>query len=98
MKRIEDWIPFEQVLEEHLRDPEFRAEWDRLAIDRALANRLVVFRADHDLTQAALARALGMTRQEIDDLEAVEEPASPETFRQVTEALERAKQALSRSS
>src|SRR5215204_5013481 len=58
--RLEDLIPFEQILEEELRDPEFRAAWERLAPARAVANRLILYRAEHGLTQTALARLLGM--------------------------------------
>jgi transcriptional regulator with XRE-family HTH domain len=68
MKR-EDLIPFEQLLEEQLRDPEFRAEWVRLAPARAVANRLILYRAEHGLTQTALGRLLGMPQSAIARLE-----------------------------
>jgi DNA-binding XRE family transcriptional regulator len=58
----EDMIPFERVLEEHLRDPEFRVEWERLAPARAVAISLVAYRADHGLTQTALGRLLDMSQ------------------------------------
>ena len=58
---LDHLIPFEQVLDEELRDPEFRAEWERLAPARAVANRLIAYRADHGLTQTALGRKLGMS-------------------------------------
>ena len=67
--KLEDPIPFEQILEEELRDPEFRAEWERLAPARAVANRLILYRADHGLTQTALARLLGMSQPAIARLE-----------------------------
>jgi DNA-binding XRE family transcriptional regulator len=67
---IEDMIPFERVLEEHLRDPEFRAEWERLAPARAVAISLVAYRADHGLTQTALGRLLDMSQPAIARLEA----------------------------
>jgi transcriptional regulator with XRE-family HTH domain len=62
-------IPFEQILEEELRDPEFRAEWERLAPARAVANRLILYRAEHGLTQTALGRLLGMPQSAIARLE-----------------------------
>jgi transcriptional regulator with XRE-family HTH domain len=65
----EDLISFEQILEEELGDPEFRAEWERLAPARAVANRLILYRAEHDLTQTALARLLGMSQPAIARLE-----------------------------
>ena len=67
--KLEDLIPFEQILEEELRDPEFRAEWERLAPARAVANRLILYRAEHGLTQTALARLLGMSQPAIARLE-----------------------------
>jgi DNA-binding XRE family transcriptional regulator len=65
----EDLIPFDQLLEEHLRDPKFRAEWKRLAPARVVANRLILYRADHGLTQTALGRLLGMPQSAIARLE-----------------------------
>ena len=67
--KLEDLIPFEQILEEHLRDPELRAEWERLAPARVVANRLILYRAEHGLTQTALGRLLGMPQPAIARLE-----------------------------
>jgi DNA-binding XRE family transcriptional regulator len=86
MKR-EDWIPFEQVLEEDLRDPEFRAEWERLAPARALAIRLVGYRIDHDLTQSALGRLLGMSQPAIARLESGDHLPTLPTLLKLSEAL-----------
>lgn len=44
-------ITFEQILEEDLKDPEFRAEWERTALARAVANEVVRYRIEHGLTQ-----------------------------------------------
>jgi DNA-binding XRE family transcriptional regulator len=65
-------IPFEQVLEEALRDPEFRAEWDRLAPARAMANRLIAYRAEHGLNQTGSGRVLGVSQPAVARLEAGE--------------------------
>jgi hypothetical protein len=48
---LDDLIPFERILEEELRDLEFRAEWECLDF-RAVANSLISHRLDHSLTQA----------------------------------------------
>lgn len=66
---LDELIPFEQLLERQLRDPEFREEWERLAPARAVANRLILYRADHALTQTALGRLLGMPQSAIARLE-----------------------------
>jgi transcriptional regulator with XRE-family HTH domain len=85
--KLEDLIPFEQILEEELRDPEFRAEWERLAPARAVANRLILYRADHGLTQTALARLLGMSQPAIARLEIGEHIPTLPTLLKLSEVL-----------
>jgi DNA-binding XRE family transcriptional regulator len=80
----DDLIPFEQVLAEHLRDPEFRAEWERLAPARAIANSLISYRADHGLTQTALGRLLGMSQPAIARLETGDHLPTLETLLKLT--------------
>ena len=86
--KLEDLIPFEQILEEELRDPEFRAEWERLAPARAVANRLIGYRADHGLTQTALGRLLGMPQSAIARLEAGDHLPTLQTLLRLAEALD----------
>jgi transcriptional regulator with XRE-family HTH domain len=85
--KFEELIPFEQILEEELQDPEFRAEWERLAPARAVAIRLVRFRADHDLTQTALARKLGMSQPAIARLESGDHVPTLPTLLKLSETL-----------
>ncbi|WP_139342491.1 helix-turn-helix transcriptional regulator [Protofrankia sp. BMG5.30] len=73
--KITDMPTFEQVLDEQLADPPFRAEWDRTQLARQVANELVRYRARHNLTQAGLAEQTGLTEAEIVYLEAEEEPS-----------------------
>jgi DNA-binding XRE family transcriptional regulator len=80
---VEGFIPFEQVLEEELRDPAFRAEWERLAPARALANRLIGLRVDNGLTQTALARQIGVSPETIRRLEIGEHFPSPRTLARI---------------
>ena len=84
---LEDLIPFEQILEEELRDPEFRAEWERLAPARAVAISLIGYRADHDLTQTALGRLLGMSQPAIARLEAGDHLPTLPTLLKLSEVL-----------
>jgi DNA-binding XRE family transcriptional regulator len=84
---IEDMIPFERVLEEHLRDPEFRAEWERLAPARAVAISLVAYRADHGLTQTALGRLLDISQPAIARLEAGDHLPTLPTLLRLSEML-----------
>lgn len=85
--KLEDLIPFEQILEEELRDPEFRAEWERLAPARAVAISLVVYRADHGLTQTALGRWLGMSQPAVARLEAGDHLPTLPTLLKLSELL-----------
>jgi ribosome-binding protein aMBF1 (putative translation factor) len=53
-----------------LRDPEVRAEYDRLALAHQVATRVIRYRVEHGLSQSALARELGMHQPAIARLEA----------------------------
>jgi ribosome-binding protein aMBF1 (putative translation factor) len=59
-----------QVLEEMLQDPAFRAEWERTALARAVAEAVIRYRAEHGLSQTALARLLGWSQPVVARLEA----------------------------
>ena len=63
-------ISFEALLERELADPEFRAEWERLAVAHAVALWLIGYRAEHGLSQSGLARLAGMSQPTIARLEA----------------------------
>jgi transcriptional regulator with XRE-family HTH domain len=52
-----------------LQDPEVRARWEETALARAVALRLVRYRAEHGLTQTQLAERLGMRQPAIARLE-----------------------------
>jgi DNA-binding XRE family transcriptional regulator len=60
------------VAEEQLADPGFRADWQRLAPAREFAATLLRYRAEHELSQRALAEQLGVSQPRIVKLEAGE--------------------------
>jgi predicted transcriptional regulator len=62
----------QEILAEQLRDPAFREEWQRTAIARAVANKVVTYRAEHGLSQTQLARKLGVSQPLVARLEAGE--------------------------
>lgn len=78
--RVTDMPSSDEVLKRQLRDPVFRAEWDRTAVARAVAKRLVEYRVEHELTQTALARQLEMKQPAVARLEAGEHNPSFETL------------------
>jgi ribosome-binding protein aMBF1 (putative translation factor) len=59
----------DEVLAEQLRDPEFRAEWERTVPARAVASKVIEYRAQNGLSQSALARRLGMSQPAVARLE-----------------------------
>lgn len=60
------------VAEEQLRDPSFKVEWQRLAPAREFAATLLRYRAEHKLSQRALAERLGVSQPRIVKLESGE--------------------------
>jgi ribosome-binding protein aMBF1 (putative translation factor) len=59
----------DQILTEQLQDPAFREEWERTALARAVATRVVAYRATEGLSQSALARKLGVSQPLVARLE-----------------------------
>ena len=83
-----EMLTFSDVLANELQDPEFRAEWERLAPARAVAIRLIQFRADNNLTQTALARRLGMSQPAVARLEIGEHVLTLATLIRMADALD----------
>ena len=77
----------EEVLAEHLAsDPEFAAEWERLALARMVAVQLIGYRADHGLSQRGLAELLGVSQPRVVELESGEKNPQIETLLKITAA------------
>lgn len=86
--RLADLKTSEEVLAEHLRDPDFRREWERTAVARAVAVKVIAYRAEHGLSQRALAQELGMTQPQVARLEAGEHNPTIDTLARLAEALD----------
>ncbi len=86
--KLTDLKTSEQVLAEELRDPAFRREWDRTALARAVALRVLTYRGEHDLSQRALAQKLGMTQPQLARLEAGEHNPTIDTLARLAQALD----------
>jgi ribosome-binding protein aMBF1 (putative translation factor) len=69
-----------EVLEEMLQDPQFRAEWQRTALARAVAEAVIRYRAERGLSQTALARLLGWRQPVVARLEAAEHNPTMDTL------------------
>jgi ribosome-binding protein aMBF1 (putative translation factor) len=86
--RLTDLPLADEVLARNLKDdPAFRAEWERTAVARAVATRLVAYRAEHGLSQAALARKLGMSQPAIARLELGEHEPTIATLARLSRGL-----------
>jgi transcriptional regulator with XRE-family HTH domain len=80
-------IPFADAIAELSEDPEFRSEWERAAPARAVAHRLIAHRAEHGLSQSALARKLGVSQPAVARMELGEHLPTLTTLARVARAL-----------
>jgi len=85
--KISELRTWKQVLEDHLKSPGFREEWERTALARAVAIRLVRYRVDHCLSQTRLAKVLGMKQPAVSRLEDGETNPTVETLMRISKAL-----------
>lgn len=67
-------------------DPEFAAEWERLALARMVAVGLIGFRSDHGLSQRELADRLGVSQPRVVELESGEKNPQIETLVKIAAA------------
>ena len=63
------YIPVEEAAKKWMKDPAFRAEYDALEDEFALASALIKARGDADLTQEQLAAAMGTSQAFVARLE-----------------------------
>ena len=74
-------------LKKRLRDPAIRQAWERTALARAVALRLVEYRADTGLSQSALARKIQMSQPAIARLEAGDNDPSVDALIRLSQGL-----------
>ena len=60
---------FRKQLEEELKDPEFKKEWDNLELRYAVIKQLIKIRNTYNLSQAQLAEKLNTTQAVISRIE-----------------------------
>jgi len=81
-------ISHEDVLEEHLRDPGFREEWEKTALARWLAVEVAHYRANHDLSQRQLAERLEVHQSDVARMETGEHTPTLERLIRVARGLD----------
>jgi len=81
--KLSDLPTHEEALAERLdADPEYRREWERTALARAVAVKVIAYRVEHGLSQTALAGRLKMTQPAVARLESGEHnPTFPTLLR-----------------
>lgn len=86
--KISEMTSVDEVLAGQLKNPDFREEWDRTALAREVANRVVAYRVEHGLSQAALARRLEVSQPLIARLEAGEHEPTLSTLARLARQLD----------
>ncbi|MDA8301126.1 MAG: helix-turn-helix transcriptional regulator [Actinomycetota bacterium] len=85
--KLSDLRTAEEIAAEELRDPRVRQEYERTAFANAVAVRVIRYRAEHGLSQSALARQLGMRQPAIARLEAGDHEPSLGTLARLARGL-----------
>jgi transcriptional regulator with XRE-family HTH domain len=86
--KLSDMKTSEQVLADELLDPAFKAEWDRTAVARAVALKVLAYRTEHNLSQRALASKLGVTQPQVARLEAGEHNPTIDTLARLAQTFD----------
>jgi ribosome-binding protein aMBF1 (putative translation factor) len=73
-------------IKKHLKDPEFRAEYERLAPYEELARIVIAHRGALRLTQAELAARMGTTASAISRIESGQHATSAQTLKKLGDA------------
>lgn len=79
--------PLDAALARQLEDPAFRVEWERTAVARAVALRVLQYRSEHGLSQTALAQRLGLHQPAVARLEAGEHLPTLDTLARLAREL-----------
>ncbi len=82
-------IPFKKVRDEWMKDPAFRAEYERLAPEFALARALIKARTNAKLTQAQVAKRMGTTQSVVARIESGQNAPNLRTLEKYAEAVGR---------
>ncbi len=85
--RLSDLTSADEVKAEALRNPAVRVEWDRTAVARTVASRVVRYRVEHGLSQAELGAKLGVSQPYVARLESSDRPPTLATLARLAQRL-----------
>jgi ribosome-binding protein aMBF1 (putative translation factor) len=80
------YIPVEEAAKEWMKNPKFRAAYDELEEEFALATALIRARGKAEMTQEDVAKAMGTTQAAVARLESGRSRPSTRTLRRFAEA------------
>ena len=80
------YVPAEKAFAEWRKDPEYVAEYDALEEEFALANALIKARANAEMTQQDVAKAMGTTQAVVARLESGRSMPSTRTLKRYAKA------------
>jgi ribosome-binding protein aMBF1 (putative translation factor) len=75
------------LAEQLANDPEFRAEWERTALARAVGLAVLGYRIEHGLSQTKLAKQAGLRQPHVSRLESGEHNPTPEMLQRLASKL-----------
>ncbi|SRR5258706_2321677 len=87
MAKPDDLIDAGELHEQDMRDPEYRREYERTRLANDVAIKVIGYRVDHGLSQAALGRLLGMRQPHVARLESGDHEPSVATLARLADAL-----------
>ncbi len=82
-------IPFKKLKDEWLKDPAFRAEYDRLKPEFALALALIMARTKAGMTQADVAKKMRTTQSVVARIESGRKPPNSKALARYATAVGR---------
>ncbi|HET7303220.1 MAG TPA: helix-turn-helix transcriptional regulator [Segeticoccus sp.] len=87
MVKLSELATAEAIHERDLTDPDYQAEHERTRLATAVAIRVLRYRTEHELTQTAFGRLVGMPQSHVARLEAGEHEPSLATLVRLSAAL-----------
>ena len=87
MVRLSELSTAEELHEKDMADPAYRAEHDRSRFANEVAVRVVRYRAEHEMSQSAFGRLVGMRQPHVARLESGDHEPSLSTLARLSAAL-----------
>lgn len=81
-------LTFKDDLNQQLKDPEFKKEWDALEDEYQLINSLIKARVESGLTQKELSERSGINQANISKIESGDSSPSLKTMKKLADAMD----------